>query len=286
MKKILVLLISLFLLSGCSFNSKKLENATIYTTVYPVKYITEYLYGTDGTIESIYPSDANFEEYSLTEKQIEEYSKGDLFVYMGVGNEKEIAKTFLNKNNKLLIIDATYGLNYKNSIEELWLAPNNFLMLVKNIKSSLDEYIDNTVKKDDIKSKYDELYEKVSWLDAELRSIGKNAKKNEDNTLIVATNKFKFLETYNFNVISIEDIEKSQNETSISELKNKFKTSKYSKILNLKDDKTSDLVNELTSKYGAALVNYDSIKSTTDTASDYVSMQYENIATIRNYLEK
>ena len=40
----------------------------------------------------------------------------------------------INKNKNMLIIDVSYGLNYDYGIEELWLSPNNFLMLGKNIK--------------------------------------------------------------------------------------------------------------------------------------------------------
>ena len=132
MKKIKLLVLVfciLFLTSACRGNNANLDNATIYTTVYPVEFITEYLYGNNSTVDSIYPNGVNLDKYKLTSKQIDEYSKGDLFVYVGVGNEKEIAKSFLNKNDELLIIDASYGLNYHNDIEELWLAPNNFLML-------------------------------------------------------------------------------------------------------------------------------------------------------------
>ena len=130
MKKLKVLLLFvlvIFLTCSCDIKNKVLENATIYTTVYPVEYIMEYLYGEDSTIESIYPASVDLNDYKLTEKQIDTYAKGDLFVYVGLGSEKEIAKSFINKNNDLLIIDATYGLSISENILELWLAPNNFL---------------------------------------------------------------------------------------------------------------------------------------------------------------
>ena len=58
MKKIFTL-ISMVLLSiistGC-FKRDTLEDITIYTTTYPVEYITNYLYGEHSTIYSIYPN--------------------------------------------------------------------------------------------------------------------------------------------------------------------------------------------------------------------------------------
>ena len=175
MKKVIVLIMGLLILTGCSFNETTLDNANIYTTVYPVSYIIDYLYGDNSVVTSIYPNGVDLNNYSLTNKQIEDYAKGDLFIYMGIDNEKELAKSLINKNNKLLIIDATYGLEYQNNIRELWLAPNNFLMLAKNIKNTLIEYLDNTVKEDEVEKKYDELYSDVSWIDAELRSIAKDS---------------------------------------------------------------------------------------------------------------
>lgn len=266
------------------FNKNTLDNAKIYTTVYPIQYIINYLYGENSTIESIYPSDVNLNDYSLTDKQIESYAKGDLFTYIGLGKEKEIAKQLLNKNKDLLIIDATYGLNYNESIEELWLAPNNFLMLAKNIKNSLNEYLDNSFKSENVNNLYDELYEKVSWVDAELRSVAKTAIENENNTIIIENNTLKFLENYGFDIISLEDISSSGSENAINDIKSKFKNSKYTKVLKLSGNTNSELLNDLEAKYNASVVELNNIITNSDTASDYVSIQYENIAVIRDLL--
>lgn len=284
MKKIIILIMLIFGLSGCSFKKNNLEEAKIYTTIYPVKYIIEYLYGENSEIESIYPVGVNLEEYELTDKQVDNYSECDLFAYIGLGKEKEIAKKLLNKNNKLLIIDATYGLNYNEDIKELWLAPNNFLMLSKNIKNSLNEYLDNSFKEEEVTKKYDKLYEEVSWIDAELRSIAKTAKENENNTIVISSNVFKYLETYGFNVISLEDIELSNSENAITDIKNKFKNSTYKSILKLNSEGNTELINELTSKYKAKAVTINDIVTNSDSASNYVTIQYENISAIRDML--
>ena len=289
MKKIKLLTLALsilFLTSACRGGNVNLDNANIYTTVYPVKFITEYLYGDYSTVNSIYPNGVKLDEYKLTSKQIDEYSKGDLFVYVGVGNEKEIAKSFLNKNDELLIIDATYGLNYHNDIEELWLAPNNFLMLAKNIKTSLTEYLNNTLREEEVNNKYDELYAKVSWIDAELRNIAKEAKELDNNTLVVSSNTLKYLEGYGFTVISLEEIEKSGSENALTDIKNKFKNSKYDTILQLTSEENTDLIKELVEKDKAKILKINDIITNDDTANDYIAIQNENIAQIRNLLIK
>ena len=124
--------------AGC-FN--KSNNQTINTTIYPITFITKYLYP-DAEINSIYPIDADINNYRLTKKQTEEYSKSKIFIYNGLTNEKEIAKDFRELNKKILPIDASEKINYYYELEELWLSPNNFLMLTKNIKQNLKAYLD------------------------------------------------------------------------------------------------------------------------------------------------
>lgn len=283
--KILMLcIISVSLLTGCDFKSGNNDKASIYTTIYPVQYIIDYLYGDNSDITSIYPDGADVDTYELTKKQIEKYADSDLFVYVGLGREKEIAKDFLNENSKLLIIDATYGLNYNEDLMELWLAPNNFLMLAKNIKSSLNEVLDNSYHVENVNDKYDKLYEKVSWVDAELRNVARDAQENNNNTLIVASDVLKFLENYGFEVISLEELSASGSDTQINDLKSKFKNSTYSKIIKLGGYEDSKLVQELTSKYKAKTVSINDIMSNSDSASDYITLQYENISVIREYI--
>jgi len=284
-KLLCLLLISVFLVSACSFKTSKLDDAKIYATIYPVEYIIEYLYGENSTIDSIYPVGVNLDNYSLTSKQIDNYANSDLFVYIGLGREKEIAKSFINENDELLIIDATYGLNYNHDLRELWLAPNNFLMLAKNIKNSLNEYLDNSIKETAVTEKYDELYESVSWIDAELRNIAREAESNGNNTLVVSSDTFKFLENYGFEVISLEEIEASGSKDALNSLKNKFKNTKYSDIIKLNSEENTELMTELKTKYKATIHDIHDLVTNSDSASDYVSIQYENIAVIREILK-
>lgn len=106
------------------------------------------MYKDYGTIESIYPSGADVFNYELTDKQIKKYAKSDLFIYNGLSNEKTIAKNLINKNKNLLIIDVSNGLSYKNGVKELWMSPNNYLMLAKNIKDYLKEYLESQIISD------------------------------------------------------------------------------------------------------------------------------------------
>ena len=58
MKKLLIIFLSILCLTGC-FKRDDMENINIYTTIYPITYITERLYGEYSNIESIYPDGVN-----------------------------------------------------------------------------------------------------------------------------------------------------------------------------------------------------------------------------------
>lgn len=208
MKKIkittlLVLLISFFILTGCSlFKSDVMEDIDVYTTTYPINYLTKYLYGNHATIYSIYPSGVNFKDYELSDKKINEFAKSDLFVFNSLDQDRNYAVEMINKNRSLKLIDTAYGMKYNYSIEELWLSPYNYLMMAKNIKDSLDEYITNPYLVEEINDNYEKLKYELSKLDATY----KDALKDSTNRTIVADNSlFKFLEKYNIEVIVLEE---------------------------------------------------------------------------------
>ena len=83
MKRIKILtILSILLLTGCTlFKRDNMENINIITTIYPLEYSIDYLYGESSIVSSIYPDDINTSEYTLTDKQIKDNSKKDLFVY-------------------------------------------------------------------------------------------------------------------------------------------------------------------------------------------------------------
>lgn len=283
MKKVKIffsLLIVLLGVCGCNKNDNETKTANIYTTIYPLTYVMEKLYGENNTIASIYPNGVDLNDYNLTDKQIKEYSQANMFVYIGLGNELNVAKSFLNNNKKLEIIDATYGLNYNNKIEELWIAPNNFLMLVKNIKASLNEYIDNEYQLNYIEEQYNEIYKDISWMDADLRSIAKDAKENNNNVIISSSKVFDYLNNYGFEVISLENITNNEKQ----DIKTKFKNGKYTSILKLDTEKENEFIMEL-KEYDAKVININSMITNSDPASDYKTIQYENINKIREIFQ-
>lgn len=280
LKKIILMLIPLMFLTGCNLKKDNLESATIYTTIYPIKYLTEFLYKDYATIESIYPSGADVVSYELTSKQIKKYAKADLFIYNGLSNEKTITKNLINKNKNLLIIDVSNGLSYTYGVKELWMSPNNYLMLAKNIKDYLKEYLDSKIIANYVDQKYEDLAEILSLKDAELRSIGKEAKEKGTNTIVVSDNVFKFLENYDFNVVSLD--EENLTEGTLNSIRNNFKKENYNTILVL-DNNYTDNINSIIKDYKAKAIDVKSmINVDSDNTDDYLTVMQDLIDNIRN----
>ena len=162
-KKFLILALLIILITpGCSITKDSMEDITIYTTIYPIKYLLDSLYGDNATINSIYPSGVDTNDYELSDKKLEEYSKTDLFVFNSLDKDRDYAVKMINKNKNLKVIDVSLGITYVDDITELWLNPYNYLMMAQNTKDGLLEYIDNPylISNTDgtgIENKYEEL---------------------------------------------------------------------------------------------------------------------------------
>lgn len=267
-----------FMVSGCKKNS--MDDISIYTTTYPIEYITYELYGENSNVSSIYPN----EIIDLSDKLIKDYSNTDLFVYNGLSAEKNYAVKMLNNNKNLMIVDATMGMEYENGIEELWLNPSNFLMLCLNIKNGMKEYIDNSVLRKQIDTNYDKLKLSISELDAEIKLLVENA---DDNNILVSNNSLKFLEKYNVNVLSVAN-DKSLTEEVINEVKRQIEKKNISYIIMFNNDVLTDEVEELLQKNNIEKLYFDSLSTLSinnkNLGKDYISIMNENLDILKQEL--
>lgn len=285
MKNKTLIIISLFLsllaLNGCTKNDNT-SSMTAYTSVYPVEYILDNLYGDNIAIYSIYPDGINYKDYKLTNKQLSDYSKGDLYVYNGtIQKEKDYAVELLNKNKKIKIIDASLGMAYTNDVSETWLNPANYLMMASNIKKGLDEYIDENIEKKKIDENYEMLKLNLSEIDAELKSIALNA---SSNILIVSNDAFKYLEKYGFTVISIEENENLTDKV-ISDVKKMLANKMVHYIFLMDDEEESETIKSLKDAYGVQTVKLNSLSTLSASdrkdKKDYISIMMDNINSIK-----
>lgn len=278
---IVIATLSLFLLSGCS-DKDVTTTMTAYTSVYPVEYILDNLYGDEIAIYSIYPDGINYKNYDLTNKQLNDYSKGDLFVYNGtIEKEKDYAVELLNKNKKIKVIDASLGMNYTSDPAENWLNPANYLMMASNIKTGLEEYISEKIELEKINENYESLKLSLSEIDAELKQIATNA---DNATIVVSNDVFKYLEKYGFTVISLEENENLTDKT-IYEVEKLLENKKISYIFLKDDEEQNDTIKALDNKYKFTTVSLNTLNTLNaedrKDKKDYISIMMDNINSIK-----
>ncbi len=275
--KILIMLVCI-LMATTACNNKKSDGLKVLTTIYPISFLTEQIYDS-GHILSIYPDGADVNNYNLTSKQEKQYGKNDIFIYNGLSDEQDIAKNLINNNHKLYIIDVAYGLKYDNGVEELWLSPNYYLMLAKTIKDNLQNFVSSKYAKDELEKKYDELAEKLSIMDAELRTIAKSAKNLNKNTIVASSNMFKYLNSYGFNVISLEE------ESNINSLKNNFQNNTYTTLFMKDTEEKTEAITTL-EKSGAKIITVKTMQTLTTEEKEnnetYFTIMNEYMENIKN----
>lgn len=285
MKKILIIIASCLLLTGC-FNDEDLNDVYIYTTIYPIEYITSNLYNEYANIKSVYPDGANTNEYTFTDKQKSRYASAKSFIYNGLSDEVPLAVDLLNLNYDLQIIDAMKGMNYTNSVEELWLDPSQFLMVARNINIGLKDYESNVYVKEKIEKNYDELKIKISELDVELTMTGKNA---NYHTIIVTDNLLKYLEKYNINVISLDP--KNDNiDKAYADATKLAKSKDTIYIYNTSGNEMNEAITSFQKKYNLEVLTINTIKNITEeerkNSENYITLMSKNIDELKKELFK
>lgn len=275
---ILLIVLATNFIGGC-VKRDTLDNIDIYTTVYPLEYITNYLYGARNNIYSIYPDGIIITEYDLTEKQIQDYSKGSIFVYNGLLDEKKYVQPMFNHNRNLRIIDASRTMEYSGDIHELWLNPSNFLMLAQNIRNGLKEYINNGYLKDEIDKNYEELKVEVSNLDAKIQLTSDSA---SNKTIITSNPSLRFLEKYGFKVLVANNNLTDRQKQDIKDL---YENKLNSHIFLLQNDDENEFVQELMTTFEIEIVYLYDLSNISEEQrgnnQNYLTIMNENIELLK-----
>ena len=294
MKKriILILIMTLTLLSGCKLNidTDSMKDIKVYTTIYPIRYLIDSLYGTNSTIYSIYPSGVEPKDFQISDKKLEEYSQADLFVFNSLDKERDYAVKMINKNKKLKIIDVSMGMTYDNDVAELWLNPYNYLMMAQNTKNGLLEYISNPylITNDEgpgVEDKYEALKYDLSRLDADIKET---ISLSSYDTIVVDNDVFNFLSKYNLNVISLEEDDKLT-DIKINEVKKLINEGKIKYIYSSKTE-TNNTCKKLIEDYGVELVTFNTMETVdggiTNSNENYVTVMNNNLELLNKELYK
>lgn len=285
LKKLSIILLTIFILTGCTTAKSNMEDISIYTTTYPINFLINSLYEDHCKVYSIYPTGINLDEYELSKRKLEEYSKSDLFVFNSLDKDRNYAVNMINLNSDLKVIDVATGMKYDNTIEELWLNPNNFLMMAENLKKGLAEYIDNPYLVEEINEKFKDLEYKVSKLDANLTEtiIG-----GKYDIIVTDSDIFKFLEKHGLTVISLEEND-NLSSNKIDEVKHLIEQGEIKYIYSTTKE-TNDTVNSLINDYKLERIIINSMHSIdggiNNSNDNYITVMTNNINELKRELYK
>ncbi len=284
MKKfIYVFIIMIFTMctTGC-FTNDNMEDIKIVTSDYPNEYLANYLYGTKSTITKIYPNDVEISKYKLTNKIINDTANKDLFIYNGLGNSRDIAMALLSKNSKMKIIDSTYGMSSSSNVTESYLNPSNLLMMAKNIKTGLEEYIINQNLKDNIDSKYEKLEVIISELDAQIKTIASNS---VNKNLVVSDNSLNWLSKYGFTVY---DLSSNLTDKEKEIIYNLYDNDDISYLIFVTGSKENSIIKDLKDNHHAETIEFnrlDNIKEEDEKNKlDFISIYNNNLEILKKEL--
>lgn len=284
MKKVLVYIFVLIIVLSCTtacLKRDKMENINIITTLYPIEYVTNRLYGDYAKIKSIYPRDSAYITYKMTNKQLKDYSEYDLFIYNGESNERDYATKMLNYNKKLKIIDAAYGLDANYKYSDIWLNPSNVLMIGQNIKNELIDYISDPYLIKDIENKYTLLKVDITEMETEFKKTSENA---VNKKIVVNDESLNFLKKYGFEVINLtENGKEKQNNISIA--RELYKTKKLSYIFVMDHSEKTKSISDLIQECKIEELKFRTLDTLSEkdekSNDDYLSIMHNNISLLQ-----
>lgn len=280
--KLLFILVILFGLTGC-FNNDSMDDINISTSIYPIEYVVNVLYGEHSTINSIYPKDTDANDFKVTKVLLNQYKDNELFIFNGLTDEKNHVEYLLKKNNDLKIIDVTSNMQYDYSIEELWLDPNNLLTIANNIQKGFKEYIKSTYLIKEIEEKYDNLKMELTSLDGKYYSTVKNA---SNTTIIVSDDAFMFLEKYGIKVISIDP--DTVKEKTLEDAKEIIKNGTCSHIYTKYKQNDSE-INNFINETGVSKIELYTMTNLADVnveKNNYITLMNQNLENLKTELYK
>ena len=190
----------------------------------------------------------------------------------------------LNNNKNLKIVDATMGMEFNSSIEELWLDPSNFLMLCLNIRNGMKEYITNGVLRKQIDQNYEKIKLDISELDADIKLLVENA---NDNHLLVSNNSLNFLSKYNVEVYSV-DSKNQFTDTLRKSIKKQIDNKHIKYIIMFEDDVLSEDVEEFINNNKIEKLYFNSLSilsiENKNNEKNYITIMNDNLSVLRQEL--
>ncbi|WP_050616156.1 metal ABC transporter solute-binding protein, Zn/Mn family [Bacillus testis] len=315
-----VLIFAAFL-SGCgnkdeSTSKQDKEKLSVYTTVYPLQYLTEQIGGPYVDVKSVYPPGADEHSFEPSQKDLISMAQADNFFYIGHHLEGFVtkAKPILTKEGVTMdavgekidhskLQDAHEhgdedhdhdGEDHKHEEDghdhgdinpHVWLDPSLMVDMATEIKNQLAE------QKPDQKQYFEESYDKVvnelNELDKEYAAVIEKAPKKE---IIVSHAAYGYWEKrYGLKQIAVSGIS-SSSEPSQKALKGIMETAKEHNInyVLFEQNIPSNLTKIIQKEIDAKALHLHNLSVLTEKdieqKKDYMSIMHQNLETLKTAL--
>ncbi len=220
-KHLLIILILLFSLSGCTA-SRETENEKpiIAVSIVPQATFAEKVCGDNFKIVTMIPSGASAETYEPTPYQMAEFENADIYFSIGVPSEENSILPFVSSKTRVvglhtkaeeyyspLMIDGTRD-------PHLWLSPKRVIVMVEAIAEELSNIDPEN------REQYQENSEKyINELNALDKEIKEKLKNSENRSFIAFHPAFGyFADDYSLNMYALEEHGKEADAKRISQM--------------------------------------------------------------------
>ncbi|RDX02964.1 metal ABC transporter solute-binding protein, Zn/Mn family [Listeria kieliensis] len=304
------LLILVLLLAACggSDETKKEDGKIqVYTTVYPLTYLTQQIGGAYVHVKSIYPAGADAHSFEPTQKDMLKLANSNLFFYIGLGMEGFVdkAKTTLKDENVSFIPlaekldlpkdpDAAFEEEHDHEDEDhdhgdinphVWLYPKYMEEMAKIVKDRLTQEMPK--QKATFEANYKKTIEKLKKLDNAYAEMAKTAKHKD---FVTAHAAYSYWDTaYGLHQIPIAGISTSD-EPSQKKLQTIVQTIKKDKIpyIMLEQNTNSKIADVIQSETYTKTLKLHNLETLTEKDihqnRDYISIMNDNLKALKEAL--
>ncbi|WP_042345121.1 metal ABC transporter solute-binding protein, Zn/Mn family [Bacillus massiliigorillae] len=317
----LILLFSVFL-SACGNSEKTGEKkeankdgvSTIYTTVYPIQFLTEQIGGKYVNVQSVYPPGSNEHTYEPSQKDMIDMSDADMLLYIGfnlegfinksksifekedvkvipVGensladHEKEHKDEAIHESNNQEEHSDDDGHNHGDIDPHIWLNPEMMIHMAQEVKKELVSL--NPQQEEYFEKNLETVTSKLEELDKQFKDTVDNSKKKP---IIVSHSAYGYWEKrYGIEQIAVTGMANSS-EPSQKELQKMMKLAKEHdiKYVLFEQNVDSKLTKIIQKEIGAKSLTLNNLSVLTDQnikdKEDYFSLMEANITTLKKAL--
>lgn len=283
--------------SDNAINQEDKGKLKIFTSFYPMYYITEQIVQDKAEIINMIPAGVEPHDWEPTLKMMAQLQESDIFIYNGAGMELWADRVIENMDtSRTKIVETSKGLELISGEEDdddhgdydphVWVSPMNLKRQALNVLNALIEK--DSSNEEYYRANYDKLAARLDELDNDIREAAKDFKAN----IIVTSHEAfgYFAKEYGLKQIPIRGISPQQ-EPSPAKLAEIVKICRDNNIRYIFVEK---FVNPKYSETIAREIDGDVLtlnaahgltKEEMDKGMDYISIMYENLENLKKALQ-